>query len=243
MQQLCTRKDVNEIINERKYKLILDIGPSKNPIKSSTHLLDYIDNSKIFPDKVFVCHDINKSESLPFEDKYFDFIFCSHVLEHVDNPINLLNEINRIGKSGIIIVPTKLSDNLYSIDATKFNDVYLNDRYGHKFWFDYGKFSSIEISKRSRIIRRIPQNENELKKLFFEIPNFYELCFYWEDDIIFNFLEKENISKNKFQIRIGYSNINFFTLIQIKLNDWFLDRINELKIHIRKIKYRLIDNF
>ena len=156
-QQLVTRKDVDEIINERKYKLILDIGPAKNPIKNSTHLLDYIDNSKYFPDKKFIIHDINKSETLPFEDKYFDFVFCSHVLEHVDNPTILLNEISRISKSGIIIVPTKLSDNLYSQDATKLNDIYLNDRYGHKWWFDYGKFSRIQISKRKRIIRRIPK--------------------------------------------------------------------------------------
>ena len=238
MQQLCTRKNVDGIINQGKYKLILDIGPSKNPLKQSTHLLDYIDNSKYFPEKKFIIHDINKTETLPFEDKYFDFVFCSHVLEHIDNPINLLLEINRISNSGVIIVPTKLSDNLYSQDATKLNDIYLNDRYGHKWWFDYGKFSSIQISKRKRIIRRIPQNENEVKKLFFEIPNFYELCFFWEQEICFNFSKNENNFGIENQFRIGYSNINFLLFAFLKMNDWIFDFYEMIKSYLRKIKYK-----
>ena len=57
------------------------------------------------------------SENLPYKDNFFDVVFCSHVLEHVLNPENLLDEINRISKSGIIIVPSKFSDNLLSVDA------------------------------------------------------------------------------------------------------------------------------
>ena len=35
---------------------------------------------------------------LPFYNESFDFIICSHVLEHVDDDIKALNEINRVLK-------------------------------------------------------------------------------------------------------------------------------------------------
>ena len=50
---------------------------------------------------------------LPFYNESFDFIICSHVLEHVDYDIKALNEINRVlKKSGIaiIMVPIILMD-------------------------------------------------------------------------------------------------------------------------------------
>ena len=45
---------------------------------------------------------------MPFEDEYFDFIMCNHVLEHVDDDIKALEEIKRVlkkGGKGIIQVP------------------------------------------------------------------------------------------------------------------------------------------
>lgn len=44
---------------------------------------------------------------LPFPDRYFDFVFTSEVLEHVENYIFMLNEINRILKpKGILFLTT-----------------------------------------------------------------------------------------------------------------------------------------
>jgi 2-polyprenyl-3-methyl-5-hydroxy-6-metoxy-1,4-benzoquinol methylase len=44
---------------------------------------------------------------LPFPDKYFDFVFTSEVLEHVENYIFMLTEINRILKpQGILFLTT-----------------------------------------------------------------------------------------------------------------------------------------
>ncbi len=41
-----------------------------------------------------ICADIN--QRLPFIDSFFRSVFCSHVIEHVDSPIHLLREINRV---------------------------------------------------------------------------------------------------------------------------------------------------
>jgi SAM-dependent methyltransferase len=42
--------------------------------------------------------DINKG--LPFEAMTFDTVFCSHVIEHVDSPLELLRESRRVLRRG-----------------------------------------------------------------------------------------------------------------------------------------------
>tara|TARA_B100001287_G_scaffold72444_1_gene60075 strand:- start:8005 stop:8778 length:774 start_codon:yes stop_codon:yes gene_type:complete len=51
------------------------------------------------------------SENLPYPDKNFDVVFCSHVLEHVANENKCLKEMKRVAKdNGILIIgmPTAL---------------------------------------------------------------------------------------------------------------------------------------
>mgnify|MGYP001610114600 FL=1 len=52
--------------------------------------------------KIDVIHNLNKFP-YPFKDSEFDFIYCSHVLEHVDDFFETLKEIDRILKSGGIL--------------------------------------------------------------------------------------------------------------------------------------------
>lgn len=40
---------------------------------------------------------------LPFEDKSFDLVILSEVLEHLDDPIKALNEIRRVSSNNVII--------------------------------------------------------------------------------------------------------------------------------------------
>ena len=64
-----------------------------------------------------ISHDLNKK--LPLPSGSFDCVFCSHTLEHVDSPINLLREINRVlKKDGTIIIglPTDYSVHSLLID-------------------------------------------------------------------------------------------------------------------------------
>ena len=51
--------------------------------------------------------DINcDMRNLPFKDNEFDFVYASHVLEHIDDDIKALTEVKRILKSnGIAILP------------------------------------------------------------------------------------------------------------------------------------------
>ncbi len=53
--------------------------------------------------------EVADAGNLPFRDNFFDAIFCLEVLEHVDNPLEVLGEIRRVMKKdgyGVILVPT-----------------------------------------------------------------------------------------------------------------------------------------
>ena len=54
-------------------------------------------------------------EALPFLDKSIDYIYCSHVLEHVENPLTALSELNRVGISGTVIVPQIRQEVLFKV--------------------------------------------------------------------------------------------------------------------------------
>jgi len=55
-----------------------------------------------FPSVQFYEHNV---EMLPFADKTFDTVICTHTLEHVRNLHLTIKELRRVGKKLIIIVP------------------------------------------------------------------------------------------------------------------------------------------
>ena len=193
-QSIFCRKDIEELIYKLSPSTILDIGCSKDALKQATHLIDYIDNADFYPGKKFIVQDLNANQILPFTNKSIDFVFCSHILEHLDSPIKLINEMNRVGKSGVVIVPTKFEDNFSMPDAIIDGNKYLSDRYGHKWWFDYGKNGILEISERQRVIRSLPNHiyEKEIKPLRSYMPNIFELCISWSDELL---IKKVDIPK------------------------------------------------
>ncbi len=51
---------------------------------------------------VDVVHSLNKFP-YPFKNNEFDEVFCSHILEHVDNLTDVMRELKRICRNGAVI--------------------------------------------------------------------------------------------------------------------------------------------
>jgi SAM-dependent methyltransferase len=97
---------------------VLDIGSGGAPFPYATHLIDrflepthHRDGSIVQKGKPLILADIHH---LPFPDKCFDFVYCVHVLEHTDDPIQACREIMRIGKRGYLETPTISEDILFA---------------------------------------------------------------------------------------------------------------------------------
>jgi len=49
-------------------------------------------------------HVFSPLHDIPFEDKYFDTIACLAVLEHVENPVDVVKEFYRVLKTGGVVI-------------------------------------------------------------------------------------------------------------------------------------------
>lgn len=65
------------------YGRILELGPGNSPVPGTDEILEYPE------------WDADKM-AIPFEDNSFDVIYALSILEHVEKPIDLLREIQRV---------------------------------------------------------------------------------------------------------------------------------------------------
>jgi len=96
---------------------VLDIGSGNVPFHRATHLADLaVDDDQYGRAGVPFKHVEGKPvyrcdiEQLPFGDKEFDFVYCSHVLEHVHHPERACRELMRVARRGYIETPSPAKD-------------------------------------------------------------------------------------------------------------------------------------
>jgi SAM-dependent methyltransferase len=106
----------------RAAKTALDVGGWFQPLNAATHVLDInpyqtrraddaLDpqNVERFTRETWVTRDACKAP-WPFPDKFFDFSFCSHLLEDVRDPLIVCAELQRVSRSGYIETPSRLRE-------------------------------------------------------------------------------------------------------------------------------------
>lgn len=117
LRNRCTCDSVLKIFENDR---VLDVGGGHNPLERADVVVD-VDSEesphrngnrlKLFPHQQFVCASV---ESLPFADNEFDYVFCSQVLEHVENPALACAELQRVAKKGFIDTPRSCCDLVFS---------------------------------------------------------------------------------------------------------------------------------
>lgn len=133
--------------------VVLEIGPGSTPHARSNAFLELkfgSEEEKIsqrganpqeadFGGKSVYYYD---GGDFPFQDNQFDYVICSHVIEHVPDPVSFMREVFRVGKGrGYIEYPMITYEYMYNFD------VHLNFV---KFDFD------------QKILRYLPKQETPL---------------------------------------------------------------------------------
>ena len=102
---------------------VLEIGPGATPYSRSDVFLEkkFASENELIAqsglvgllktDKPVFTYD---GDIFPFKDKEFDYVVCSHVLEHVDDVDKFLTEMQRVAKKGYLEFPTIYYDYLYN---------------------------------------------------------------------------------------------------------------------------------
>lgn len=96
--------------------IVLDVGSGDKPHWRADVLLDrYIDASHAGQRSGRAAARVSRplfdadAAAMPFGDGVFDFVVCSHVLEHVPDPAAVIAEMTRVGTAGYIEVPEAAS--------------------------------------------------------------------------------------------------------------------------------------
>ena len=212
------------VLAEKKYQQInkyfdrpgkvLDIGSGHIPFPLATHLADVtLENHKYgragVPFKhvqgkpVFECN----VEDTPFEDKQFDFAYCSHVLEHAKNPDKACNELMRIARRGYIETPTKAKD--IFLNSAKVSN--------HKMWVEavnglliFTEYTSEEIEgMQCGILMDMhcaPKTDREkaFSALIYLKPHLVNTMFIWENEFHYDVRKlATNAKKTKIKQTLG----------------------------------------
>ena len=183
---MIKRSSINKIeqILEKNNWHVLDVGCGYSANKYANVVCDTQDLKHVYKDKQFI-QLIEKK--LPFRDNEFDFVIASHVLEHVEDPVFFLNEIQRVSsKGGYIETPTKLEDNLV-----------FENKNDHLWHIDFDDDENkILISKKQNFFEPV-LTVSTIKKLQKYFRKSLVLELYWEDEINYSMLESQNYKLEK----------------------------------------------
>lgn len=114
--------NIMNVSRNHKFSKVLECGAGEGSI------LKFLDASGVFPElhaieisDTGVCQILKRNlprlkgvkkfdgYNIPYLDKEFDMVYCSHVIEHVEHPRILLREINRISRYQVFEIPIDYS--------------------------------------------------------------------------------------------------------------------------------------
>ena len=162
---------------------ILDIGCGYTAHKKAKVICDVQNLSEFYKDRKFVKLNDKK---LPFDDKEFDFVITSHVIEHVEDVIFFIKELQRISVKGYIELPTILEDNLV-----------FENKNDHIWQMEFDDIDhQLLIRKRVQYLEPV-LTVSTAKKLSKYFRQSLVLELFWENSIEFKFIEKNKLDFEK----------------------------------------------
>lgn len=186
--------------------LVLDVGGWHSPLNRADFVIDIMPYETrnragailkdVWPEERFSAQtflqlDLCSGERWPFADKQFDFVFCAHTLEDLRDPIGVCRELLRVGKSGYIEVPSRLTESSRGVERPFYCGYY------HHRWLCEVEGTRIQFLFKPAMIhayRRFHFRKPWYKRMN---PKFEAVGFFWKDH--FEFEEKIIIDRQEVQ--------------------------------------------
>lgn len=179
--------DIDKVLGKiKKDALVLDVGGCSKPLARADFVIDFNPYEKRgkkgligagpenFNKNTWVVQDICSRQPFPFKDKQFDFVFCSHTLEDVKDPVWVCQEIMRVGKKGYIETPSRWIESKKGVGGKLKASRRLAGYFNHQ-WFVEVIEGKIIFTTKTPLIHVI--KEFQIKKVPSPIIEFF-----WQDN-------------------------------------------------------------
>ena len=170
---------------------VLEVGPGKTPFSRATHFIDaYWDEGyavkNIVERGVYIPCNVDL-EDIPFPDKYFDFVFTSHVLEDLRYPTRLCREMSRVAKAGFSTTPSPIVEFCRGPQSAWRGQLHHN-------WFVYSDRSTLFFLRKNVLVEHLDfPTEEKIEKAILGNDLLAHTYHYWEGALNYVEVTPENI--------------------------------------------------
>jgi len=199
-----------------KNALVVDIGSGEKPFWRADVFVDKLSLGNIQRASKFdTIHDLgmfvdSDVKKMPFKNGAFDFLFASHLLEHVEDPGAVIKEITRIAKAGYIEVPNGIIESIKP--------------FGSHLWFVFKNKKKLVFVRKSRLIHDVMlKNGEEYQYLFGNIKEPF-IRLYWKKNIEYEIIDNlplsEKFKSGEGNVK-GLASYNYYVLLAKILRFFF----------------------
>jgi len=167
---------------------VLDVGRGDNPHPRANVVVDkfLFDNThrshslRLLKGQNLIAAD---GEKLPFKDRTFDYVICSHVIEHVTEPFKFLKELSRVGKRGYIETPSLIGEYLIPKKSHRWVTLEVEEKIVLMKKEDIGLVPSLEFGDLFQ--KHLAPNSIEFRVLMRTYPDLFTVRYKWAEQIDF----------------------------------------------------------
>lgn len=156
---LNTVREILILMAGQKPGRLLDVGTGQGVLAQKFADLNYqvfgcdLDTSNFLPQKIPI-KKVDLNQKTPYQNQSFNYIICSEVIEHLENPWHLLREMARIlKKKGILVISLPNFSNLIS-RIVFFSRGNFREFYDYH-WQKWGHINPITYPELSKILQAV----------------------------------------------------------------------------------------
>lgn len=142
-------------------KRLLEVGPGRYPWPAATEYMDVSENhlndiTKNVPKNIFNLNEKWQGGQIA------DFVYSSHVIEHLDDLEQGLRNLEKMAPRGVLVAPTGFKDFMFNFDEED-----------HRWWFipDGAKYRAIRSNQDWMNKMRLPDMQKALCRILRSGPN------------------------------------------------------------------------
>jgi hypothetical protein len=154
---------------------VLEVGPGECPFPRADMYVDFVDIPGL--NNLIKC-DL-ATDTLPFKDKEFDFVYARQILEDMFNPFHLIREMSRVSKAGYIECPSPAVELGRGVDchSPPYRGFY------HHRWIVWMFGKELRLIPKYPFMEYLKFDEERTDKIL-EQERYWNTYCLWQDEII-----------------------------------------------------------